>query len=340
MSDEVIAFMAQVSEKVKGVGRELLPAGFRLVEVPPDATAPEMARIVVQARYFLGFITKPMTPAFYDAMRGTSRLVQLLSAGYDQVDLGRLRESRIPLATNGGANAVAVAEHAILLILAVLRRLRMLDARTRAGEWRPAGPDAEIYELDGKRVGLVGLGAIGRHVAARLRAFGVDLQYFDVRRLPEEEERALGITHVALDGLLATSDVLSLHVPLTTSTAGLINQDRLATMKKGAVLINTCRGEVVDERALYEALERRHLLGAGLDTFAVEPPDRNNPLFTLPNVILTPHIAGPTWESWRKRFRNGYANIARVAEGKQPLWVVPELADRVPWWGDKSAGRS
>jgi glyoxylate reductase len=86
---------------------------------------------------------------------------------------------------------------------------------------------------------------------------------------------------------------------------------------------------------LYEALGRAHLLGAGLDTFAVEPPKKHNPLFTLPNVVVTPHIAGPTWESWRKRFLNGYANIARVAEGKQPLWVVPELVDLAPWWVDQ-----
>ena len=171
MSEATIAFMAEVSEKVIGVGRQLLPEGFRMAVVPAGATDVETARIVAQAQYFLGFIVKPMGPAFYEAVERT-RLVQLLSAGYDQVDLGRLRRSRIPLATNGGANAVAVAEHTIMLILAVLRRLRELDSRTRAGKWRPSGPDGEIYELDGKTVGLIGLGMIGRHVATRLRLFG------------------------------------------------------------------------------------------------------------------------------------------------------------------------
>jgi glyoxylate reductase/D-3-phosphoglycerate dehydrogenase len=171
-------------------------------------------------------------------------------------------------------------------------------------------------------------------VAARLRPFGVSLQYFDVRRADAEEERTRGVTYVELNALLATSDVISLHVPLTPTTVGLINRDRLAATRRGAVLINTCRGEVVDERALYTALHEGHLLGAGLDTFAVEPPAKDNPLFTLPNVILTPHIAGPTWESWSKRFVNGYANITRVTEGNRPLWVVPELSDVIPWWAD------
>jgi glyoxylate reductase/D-3-phosphoglycerate dehydrogenase len=334
MSDASIALMLQAPEKVRDVGRQLLPKGFQVIEVPQGATDLEAARIVAHTAYFLGFITKPMAAAFYDALAHTTRLVQLLSAGYDQVDLGRLRERRIPVATNGAANAVAVAEHTILLMLAVLRQLRTLDARTRAGSWRPQGTEGEIYELEGKTVGLVGLGAIGRHVAARLRPFGVSLQYFDVHRADAEEERSRGVTYVELNALLATSDVISLHVPLTPTTVGLITRERLAATKRGAVLINTCRGEVVDERALYTALHEAHLLGAGLDTFAVEPPAKDNPLFTLPNVILTPHIAGPTWESWSKRFVNGYANITRVTEGNRPLWVVPELSDVIPWWAD------
>ena len=333
MSEATIAFMADVSEKVISVGRQLLPEQFRMVVVPAGASDAEAARILAQAQYFLGFIVKPMGPAFYEAVERT-RLVQLLSAGYDKVDLGRLRHSRIPLATNGGANAVAVAEHAIMLILAVLRRLRELDSRTRAGHWRPPGPEGEIYELDGKTVGLIGLGMIGRHVATRLRPFGARVWYFDVRRLLPDEEQTLGIRYVPLDDLLGAADVISLHVPLSATTMTLINRERLGAMKKGAVLINTCRGEVVDEEALYESVRSGHLLGAGLDTFTVEPPDKDNPLFTLANVIVTPHIAGPTWDSWRKRFVNAYANIVRVAEGQRPLWIVPELRDLVPWWAD------
>ncbi len=333
MSEVTFAFMADVSEKVIDVGRHALPEQFRMLVVPAGASEAEAAPILAQAQYFLGFIVKRMGPAFYEALERI-RLVQLLSAGYDKVDLERLRHGRIPLATNGGANAVAVAEHAIMLILAVLRRLRELDARTRAGHWRPSGPDGEIYELDGKTVGLIGLGMIGRHAATRLRPFGARVWYYDVSRLSADDERALEVTYAALDELLRAADVVSLHVPLRAATRQLINRERLGAMKEGAILINTCRGEVVDEEALYESIHSGHLLGAGLDTFATEPPDTGNPLFTLANVIVTPHIAGPTWDSWRKRFVNAYANIARVAEGKQPLWVVPELRDVVPWWTD------
>jgi phosphoglycerate dehydrogenase-like enzyme len=331
MPEKTIAFMAEVPEKVVDVGRELIPERFRLAVVPVGATELEAARIVAEARYFLGFINRPLGPVFYEALERT-RLVQLLSAGYDRVDLRRLVRSRTPVATNGGANAVAVAEHTIMLVLAVLRRLRDLDTRTRVGGWRPQGPEGEIYELDGRTVGLVGFGMIGRQVAARLRAFDARVRYFDVRRLPLDQEHALDVEYLELDELVGTSDVLSLHVPLSPTTRRLINRERLAAMKKGAVLINTCRGEVVDEQALYEAIRRGHLLGAGLDAFAVEPPSKENQLFTLPNVIVTPHIAGPTWESWRKRFVNSYANIARVVEGKRPLWVVPELLEITPWW--------
>ncbi|OFW65187.1 MAG: hypothetical protein A2Y74_02175 [Actinobacteria bacterium RBG_13_63_9] len=331
MSEATVVFMAEVSDKVRGVAHDLLPARWRMVVVPTGATETEAARFVGQAQYFLGFIEKPMGPAFYEAVE-RMRLVQLLSAGYDKVDLGRLRRCRVPMATNGGANAVAVAEHTIMLILAVLRRLRELDARTRAGEWRPSGPEGEIYELDGKTVGLIGLGMIGRHVAARLRPFGARVWYYDVHRLPADDEHALEVTYVALDELLHAADVVSLHVPLSAATRQLINRERLGAMKEGAVLVNTCRGEVVDEDALCDVLRGGRLLGAGLDTFAVEPPDKSNALFTLSNVIVTPHIAGPTWDSWRKRFVNGYANIVRVIEGKRPLWVVPELREIVPWW--------
>ncbi len=330
MSKETIAFMAEFPEKVINVGRQLVPKGFRLAVVPVGATEAQAAQVVGEAGYFLGFIARVMGPEFYAELERT-RLVQLLSAGYDKVDLERLRRSRTPVATNGGANAVAVAEHAIMLMLAVLRRLRELDARTRAGEWR-LQVEGEIYELDGKTVGLVGLGMIGRHVATRLRPFGASVRYFDVCRLSAEEEQALGVEYLELDDLLRTSDVVSLHVPLSSATRGLISRDRLAAMKQGAILINTCRGGVIDEQALCDAVRSGQLMGAGLDTFAAEPPGKENPLFSLANVIVTPHIAGPTWDSWRKRFQNGYANIQRVAGGERPLWVVPELRDITPWW--------
>jgi len=130
---------------------------------------------------------------------------------------------------------------------------------------------------------------------------------------------------VLLAELLRTSDVVTLHVPLTDTTRGMIGARELQLMKPTAILVNTCRGPVVDEHALHQALKERRIGGAGLDVLVDEPPAKDHPLFTLPTVTLTPHSAGPTWENWTARFRNGFDNIERVAAGRRPLWVIPEL---------------
>jgi phosphoglycerate dehydrogenase-like enzyme len=175
-------------------------------------------------------------------------------------------------------------------------------------------------------VGLVGLGNVGKKVARRLVACDARVQYFDIRRLREDAEDALGVRFALLDELLRTSDVVTLHVPLDDRTRGMIAARELGLMKKGAVLVNTCRGPVVDETALHRALTTGQIAGAGLDVMTEEPPPKDHPLLALPNVTFTPHTAGPTWENWTARFRNGFDNIQRVAAGQPPLWVIPELA--------------
>ena len=182
-----------------------------------------------------------------------------------------------------------------------------------------------MHELSGRTFGIIGLGNIGKKVARRVAAFDARVIYYDVRRLPEHEEDALGVRFVLLDELLRGADVVSLHVPLDDRTRHLLGARELGLMKPGAVLINTCRGPVVDEAALQEALESGRLAGAGLDVLVEEPPAKDHPLFGLPNVTFTPHSAGPTWENWVARFRNGFDNIQRVAGGAPPLWVIPEL---------------
>jgi D-3-phosphoglycerate dehydrogenase len=176
----------------------------------------------------------------------------------------------------------------------------------------------------------VGLGHIGQQVARRLQAFDAQVIYYDTFRRNPEEEARLGLRYVPLTTLLETADVVSLHVPLNDDTRKLIDADALSRMQPKAILINTCRGEVVDEHALIDALRQGRILAAGLDTLEQEPSDPKNPLLTLPNVTLTPHTAGPTWDSFRKRFQNGYANIQRVAQGQPPWWVIPEMRDLFP----------
>lgn len=257
---------------------------------------------------------------------GRIKLIHTLSAGYDEIDLDRARQAGVPVCTNGGANAISVAEHTIMAMLAAYRRLPDLLAMTAAGKWRPLPRDTRYYELAGKTVGIVGMGNIGREVARRLHGWSANLIYYDVFRRPAAEEADLGITYVPLDDVFKRADVITLHTPLLPETRNLVNATRLALMKPTAILVNAARGGLVDEAALLAALNEGKLLGAALDTLGQEPPPADHPLLHHPRVIATPHVAGPTWDSWPRRFGNAYANVARVARGEKPLWIVPELS--------------
>src|SRR5439155_26138812 len=200
------------------------------------------------------------------------------------------------VAVNGGANAIAVAEHAIMLMLSTLKHLTELDAQVRSSGWRSESHGGlRLYELWSSTVGIVGMGFIGQQVAQRLRGWDASLVYYDPRRLPEERERALNLRYLPLDELLQASAAVNMHVPLNEHTRNLIVARALGLMKPTAVLVNTARGGIVDEAALVEALERGQIGRAGLDVFSQEPPPADHPLFKVPNTVLTPHMAGPTW---------------------------------------------
>ena len=317
-----ILFAPRLPEAILEVARSLTPPGFAL-EVA-DSGTPEFYQVAADAEYYLGLARQLGGEFFRAAPR--LRLVQLLSAGYDRVDVEAARKAGVPVATNGGANALSVAEHTLMLILATLKRLVGLHNNVVAGNWG-AGEygDARIYELAGKTLGIVGLGNIGKKVARRAAAFNVDIQYYDIARLSEDQADALGVRFALFTELLRSSDIVSLHVPLDASTRNLMGEREFALMKPSAVLINTCRGPVVDESALHRALIEGKIAAAGLDVLVEEPPNPKHPLFALPNVTLTPHSAGPTWENMNDRFRNGYDNIQRVAAGRPPRWVIAEL---------------
>ena len=308
---------------VMEIARQLLPPGMELVVVDP--TKPEFYDAAADAEYYLGSPRHGIGNEFFRAAPRL-KLVQLTSAGYDRVDLEAARKAKVPVANNGGANSVAVAEHAVMLMLAVLKKLVYHHNNVSAGTWRAADfASIRTYEVEGKRLGIVGLGNIGKKVARRVQGFDMDVVYHDIVRLSEDQEDALGVRFVLLDELLRTSDVVTLHVPLNDVTRGMVSTRELALMKRTAVLINTCRGPVVDENALHQALTSGTIAGAGLDVMVEEPPKKGHPLFSLPNITLTPHSAGPTWDNWAKAYRNGFDNIQRVAAGRAPFWVVPEL---------------
>ena len=318
-----ILFSPPMPKPIMDLAHAMLPAGYELHVA--DRASPEHRRLLADTEYWMGFARGGIDEAFFRAAPKL-RLVQLISAGYDRINLAAARQAGVPVANNGGSNAVAVAEHTLMLMLAALKRGMWLHGNVVAGNWRVGGLDEHrLYELAGKTVGIIGLGTIGKKVARRVRAFEAQVLYYDIVRLTEDQEDALGVRFALFEELLGAADVVSLHVPLNESTHRFMGARQFSAMKPSAVLINTCRGPVVDEAALHQALTSGRIAAAGLDVLVEEPPPKDHPLFSLDNVIITPHMAGPTWENWSRAFRNAYDNIQRVAAGRPPLWVVPEL---------------
>ena len=303
--------------------REMAPTGFELAIVP--ARSPEYDEAMKDAEYLVGFVDGLVDDALFET-GPKLKLIQLLSAGYDRADIGSARKAGVPICNNGGANAVAVSEHAILLMLAVSRKLVYQHRTVTAGNWR-GNSTPELHELRGRTLGIVGLGMIGKKTARLAKAFGMEVLYYDIARLTEDQEDALGVRFRLMNEMLREADVVTLHTPLNASTRHLIGAEELTLMKETAIIVNTARGPVIDEAALHAALTSGGIAAAGLDVFDQEPPEPDNPLFGLDNVILTAHMAGPTFESNKARVRNAFDNVQRVARGGAPLWVVPELAD-------------
>jgi phosphoglycerate dehydrogenase-like enzyme len=312
----VVSPSAEVSE----IAREMAPKGFETVVVS-DA---EVTAALPGTEYMVCYPHVPMRDAFYKAVPKL-KLVQLLSAGYDNVDLEAARRAKVPLSNNGGANAISVSEHAIMLMLTVYRKVIWQHGSVSGGRWRGNGPAPRMYELHDKTLGIIGFGTIGKKVARLAMPFGMHVQYYDIARLSEGEADRHDVKFKLLRELLRSSDIVSLHVPLNDSTRHMIGKEELELMKPNAIIINTSRGPVIDEVALHAHLAAGKIYGAGLDVFDQEPPPSNNPLFKLDNVVLTAHFAGPTWDNHVARFRNAFDNVQRVARGESPLWVVPEL---------------
>jgi phosphoglycerate dehydrogenase-like enzyme len=250
-----------------------------------------------------------------------TKLVQLCSAGFDGINLGLAGEMGIPVANNGGANAIPVAEFALTLMLSTIRHLIVSVTDTRAGDWmRPEVDGRDTHELFGTTVGIIGAGRIGSNVAGMLRGFETTTLYND--KVRSEKAESFGATRVELDELLERSDIVTLHTPLDSSTQGIIGERELRLMKNTGVLINTCRGPVVDEIALQHALEDGEIWGAGLDVFEQEPVDPNNPILKLENTVVAPHIAGKSYESYPRRVRFAFENMTKVWQGGQPDSIV------------------
>ena len=237
--------------------------------------------------------------------------------GVDNVDLGAAREKGIIVTNTPGANSVSVAELALGLILALARQIPDAVDAVHQGKW----PRYSGISLEGKTIGILGLGAIGKQLARRLKGFDCIILAFDpYADVAFAKENQIGLS--SMEEVIVKSDFLSLHLPLLPETRGLVNDSFLNRMKQGSFLINTSRGEVVDEGALLRALQSGHLKGAGLDAFTVEPPDPKNPLLNLPQVIATPHLGAQTDGATSNMGWFAMRDCLAVLRNEQPIYRV------------------
>jgi D-3-phosphoglycerate dehydrogenase len=255
----------------------------------------------------LDYITADVVKQMPDSVKVISRY----GAGVDRVDIAACKERGIIVTNTPGANATAVCEMAFGLMLCAARNIPMLHKAVEAGEW----PRANGMELSGKSLGIVGLGAIGKRLALRAKAFEMDVIAFDPY-FDEAFGKEHGITRVELDDLFKTADVVSLHVPLSDATRHMVNADRIREMKQGGILINTARGGLIDEEAAAEAVKSGHLRGLGLDAFEQEPLV-DSPLKGLPGVVFTPHAAGHTAQAISRMGMMAVDNAIQVLSGQK-----------------------
>jgi len=272
-------------------------------------------------------VADPMTPVGAGLIGRLPRLklIQSQGVGFHLFDLEAARNHGIPVCNCAGANAGAVAEQAVMLMLAVLRNLKEFDRmvfEARQAEAKGRCFRSGITELRDCHVGILGFGAIGKTTAELLKAFGSRVSYWNRRPKPEA-----GFEYLPFDRLVSECDIISVHLAVAPETSGIIGDRAFEMMRPGAILINTARGEIVDQEALCRALQSGRLAGAGLDTLSPEPVTADNPVLNLPaslreRVVLSPHIAGITEGSFRRYFERIWANVQRVASGEEPVNIV------------------
>ena len=287
-----VAYVTRWPTEVIELVSSFAPQDYEIIGLQESASEKERVAAVKDA----DFIILHELPLSEHVLRSASklRLLQLLGAGFDHVDLPLMAELGVPVANVSGANRQGVAEMTIALILCVYRRIANVDARMRNGQWQ----------------GLV-------------TGFNTTTLYHDLLGYPDAE-KVCAAKRVSFDESLEESDVVTIHVPLVEENRGLIGEGELSRMKPTAILVNTSRGAVVDERSLTTFLKQGRIRGAGLDVFDEEPIQCGNPLLDLDNVVLSPHAAGGTYESWPRRAGLAFENLQRVMQGKAPLSLIQE----------------
>ena len=307
-----------------GFYRALAPPEFDLVWVDTRRDPAAVAAILKDVEFAYGG-TLPLS--WFD-VAPKLKLVQVGGVGYSDPLIRAARDHGVPVAITPDGTCLGVAEHTILLILAVYKHLTEAHHALKEGRWIHEKLRTNSYLLCDKVLGIIGLGRIGLEVVRRAKGFlPRRIVYYDLFRKTPEQEKEIGVEYLELDELLKVSDIVSLHVFLSEKSKGMIGERELGLMKSSAILINTSRGAVVDEDALYRALRDRKIWGAGLDTWTQEPPSPDNPILHLDNVTGTPHIATATLDADRMKWEAAIANFQRVLRGQPPINVVKPYSE-------------
>lgn len=300
--------------------QSVVPKGYT-IKTLDTPTYEQLIKEAEDADYFLVSGRLPIDKGVLDAAKKL-KMIQRTGVGTEMLDKEEIKRRGIPVYVNAGVNARSVAEHTLTLMLACLKRIPFIDKQVRNGIWKKQETGTSCHELYGKTVGLVGLGAIGRQVAEYLNVFGAKILYTDVHQLSPEQEQKLNVTYIpSFEEMLSQVDILSLHCPLTNENKEMLNEQTIAMMKSNATIINTARGKLINESALYHALKEKRISAAGLDVHYEEPISTDNHLLsTLDNVILTPHIGGLSFETFQTMMKDAIENI--VAFDKQNLQSI------------------
>jgi glyoxylate/hydroxypyruvate/2-ketogluconate reductase len=297
------------------------PAGFDVKIMDPQADVSDICREAAGADFCIMGVNVP-EEVFRAAKK--VKFIQYMSSGFGQLPVSVLNELGVPVAQMK-THSISVAEHAVTLMLMTLRRMAASARLMGEGKWRADLDEMSYSELYNKTVGIVGLGNIGRWVGKIVHhGFASNVVFYDRAEIPLTVSELVPARPVPLEQLLRVSDVVCLCVPLNSESDKMIGRSQLALMKRSSVLINVCRGEVVDEDALIECLREGCIAGAGLDVFAKEPLDKGSELLTMEQVVCTPHMAGVGWENVERRIAVVWKNIEAVLRGDIPIGVVTE----------------
>lgn len=300
---------------------EAMPAGFELKVMAPGTDVAVLCREAEDADFIISGVEVP--EEVFRAAKNV-KFIQYMSSGYGQLPLNVLNELDVPV-SQMKTHSISVAEHAVTLILATLRRIPASLQLMLDGQWRPDLDETSYSELYGKTVGIVGLGNIGRWIGKVVHhGFGANVIYYDREEIPLTVSELISARAVSLEELMTESDIVSVSLPLNDESYKLIGREQLALMKRSGVLVNVGRGETVDEDALIEFLREGRIAGAGLDVYMNEPLDTSSELLNLEQVVCTPHMAGVGWENVQRRIQTVWQNIDTVLRGGIPSGVITE----------------